>query len=158
MRLFYVALTRARDRLTLCGYAGKATPRAGNFPPWYDLAAAAFDRLPVATATTMKLEAPFDDLEQMETAIVRIHGERAPLLTAEAKAPSAAIILPAFATEKRGPGRCRLRALASDFADGRRGSRRSRTRAIPAGIECRAGSLSPWQPDPQAVRNFCRTS
>ncbi len=98
LRLFYVALTRARDRLTVCGYAGKATPRAGNFPPWYDLAAAAFDRLPVATAP-MTLAAPFDDLEQVETAIVRIHGERAPLLMAQANVPSAAIPLPAFATE-----------------------------------------------------------
>jgi ATP-dependent helicase/nuclease subunit A len=40
-RLLYVALTRARDRLYVCGWQGKKRP-AGS---WYDLVAKAFDRL-----------------------------------------------------------------------------------------------------------------
>ena len=45
-RLLYVALTRARDRLYVCGYLGSRNAEKG--PPqgsWYDLVAAGFDRL-----------------------------------------------------------------------------------------------------------------
>jgi ATP-dependent helicase/nuclease subunit A len=45
-RLLYVALTRARDRLYVCGYLGNRNAEKG--PPqgcWYDLIAAGFDRL-----------------------------------------------------------------------------------------------------------------
>lgn len=46
-RLLYVALTRARDRLYVCGYLG--TRNADKGPPpgsWYDLVATGFDHLP----------------------------------------------------------------------------------------------------------------
>ncbi|PJI42014.1 double-strand break repair helicase AddA [Ferrovibrio sp.] len=46
-RLLYVALTRARDRLYVCGYLGVRNAEKG--PPqgsWYDLVAAGFDHLP----------------------------------------------------------------------------------------------------------------
>ncbi|WP_341909889.1 double-strand break repair helicase AddA [Ferrovibrio terrae] len=45
-RLLYVALTRARDRLYVCGYLGSRNAEKG--PPqgsWYDLVSAGFDRL-----------------------------------------------------------------------------------------------------------------
>jgi ATP-dependent helicase/nuclease subunit A len=41
-RLFYVALTRARDRLCICGFEGKKGVRAGS---WYELAQAAAKQL-----------------------------------------------------------------------------------------------------------------
>ncbi len=99
LRLFYVALTRARDRLTVCGYLGKTAPRTGTFPSWYELAAEAFAALPV-TEEVMPLAAPFDDLEQNEQAVVKIYGERSPLLTAEARIRPADIVLPAFAVDR----------------------------------------------------------
>ena len=37
LRLFYVALTRARDRLSLCGYKGRKDPTS-HYPSWYELA------------------------------------------------------------------------------------------------------------------------
>ena len=43
-RLFYVALTRARDRLCICGFESKRGVRAGS---WYELAQAAAQRLGV---------------------------------------------------------------------------------------------------------------
>lgn len=50
-RLLYVALTRARDRLYVCGYLGLRNAEKGPPPgSWYDLVAAGFDRLtPVET-------------------------------------------------------------------------------------------------------------
>lgn len=45
-RLLYVALTRARDRLYVCGYLGNRNAEKGPPPgSWYDLVAAGFDRL-----------------------------------------------------------------------------------------------------------------
>jgi ATP-dependent helicase/nuclease subunit A len=44
-RLLYVALTRAADRLYLCGFAGKPAAAAGS---WHDLAASALKKLPDA--------------------------------------------------------------------------------------------------------------
>lgn len=52
-RLLYVALTRARDRLYVCGYLGSRNAEKG--PPqgsWYDLVSAGLDRLsPLQTVT-----------------------------------------------------------------------------------------------------------
>ena len=98
LRLFYVAATRARDRLTICGYIGRTSPRAGNFAPWYDLAAEAFDRLP-ATEEVMALTAPFNDIDQVDRATMRIHGKRSPLLPTEARFRAEDEPLPAFATD-----------------------------------------------------------
>jgi ATP-dependent helicase/nuclease subunit A len=42
-RLLYVALTRATDRLVVCGWRGKPTPKQEC---WYELVSRAFDRLP----------------------------------------------------------------------------------------------------------------
>ncbi len=99
LRLLYVALTRARDRLTLCGYAGKkAASKNAVFDPWYDLLADAMARLPDATAEVMPLKAPFDDLEQAQQAIVTLYGARSPLLTAEATILAPEVILPDFVT------------------------------------------------------------
>lgn len=45
-RLLYVALTRARDRLYICGYLNSRTAEKGPPPGcWYDLVANGFDRL-----------------------------------------------------------------------------------------------------------------
>ncbi|MBW8881443.1 MAG: PD-(D/E)XK nuclease family protein, partial [Asticcacaulis sp.] len=97
LRLLYVAMTRARDRLTLCGYVGSRAPAAGNFPSWYDLAEAAFARLPDPYLEVMKLAAPFDDGELVEDAPVRLFGLRSEALTAEAMIKPPETPLPAFA-------------------------------------------------------------
>ena len=97
LRLFYVAATRARDRLTVCGYLGKTAQRPGHFPPWYDLAADAFDRLPV-TDEAMPLVAPFDDLDRAKEAVIRVYGRHAPVLAVEARTGTEDTLLPAFAT------------------------------------------------------------
>ncbi len=100
LRLLYVALTRARDRLTLCGYAGKkATGKNNAFDPWYDLLADAFARLPDTTVEAMPLKAPFDDQEQVKETVVTLYGARSPLLTAEAAIRPEAVILPDFVTQ-----------------------------------------------------------
>jgi ATP-dependent helicase/nuclease subunit A len=49
-RLLYVALTRARDRLYVCGYLGSRDAEKGPQQGcWYDLVAAGFDHLPSTT-------------------------------------------------------------------------------------------------------------
>ncbi|ESQ85301.1 double-strand break repair helicase AddA [Asticcacaulis benevestitus] len=99
LRLLYVALTRARDRLTLCGYAGKkATGKNNAFAPWYDLLSDAFARLPETTLEPMALKAPFDDEEQIKEAVVTLYGARSPLLSAEAAVLAPEVILPDFVT------------------------------------------------------------
>ena len=99
LRLLYVALTRARDRLTLCGYAGKrAASKSAALAPWYDLLSDAMARLPETTVEAMSLKAPFDDQEQAQQAIVTLYGARSPLLTAEAAIRTPEIILPDFVT------------------------------------------------------------
>ena len=97
LRLFYVACTRARDRLTICGYAGARAARNGRFPGWHDLAADAFTRLAVAEEV-MTLTAPFDDADMAREARVLVHGRRSPAMAAEAALASDAPPLPAFAT------------------------------------------------------------
>jgi ATP-dependent helicase/nuclease subunit A len=59
-RLLYVALTRAQDRLYVCGYLGSRDAEKGPQQGcWYDLVAAGFDHLP-ATATT-QIPLPWGD-------------------------------------------------------------------------------------------------
>ena len=100
LRLLYVALTRARDRLTLCGYAGKrAASKSAAFDPWYDLLADAMMRLPETTAQPMVLKAPFDDQEQTQEAVVTLYGARSPLLAAEAATLAPEVILPDFVNQ-----------------------------------------------------------
>lgn len=64
-RLLYVALTRARDRLYICGYLGVRNAEKG--PPqgsWYDLVATGFDRL----APTQIIALPWgDEARRFET-------------------------------------------------------------------------------------------
>lgn len=96
LRLLYVALTRARDRLTLCGFAGKKAPAPGRFAPWYDLLAQAFDEM-AGEAELMRLRAPFDDQEMTREVSIRIYGQRAPSLTPEAAVTAVRAALPAFA-------------------------------------------------------------
>jgi ATP-dependent helicase/nuclease subunit A len=99
LRLLYVALTRARDRLTLCGYAGKKAAGKNNaFDPWYDLLSNAFDRLE-HSVEAMPLKAPFDDLEQAQTAVIRLYGQRSATLAAEAAITPPEVILPGFVTQ-----------------------------------------------------------
>lgn len=59
-RLLYVALTRARDRLIVCGYSQKKSPPAGN---WYDLILKGLTSLspeqverPIGTVLTLRSE------------------------------------------------------------------------------------------------------
>lgn len=118
LRLFYVALTRARDRLTLCGYRGSRAAN-GPFPDWYDLAQDGFDRLPresvvgVELETVVELGAPKAPSEKWEPVFgsegasknahepsdkteLLLFGARAPLMTAEAQAAQIQTGLPAF--------------------------------------------------------------
>ena len=98
LRLLYVALTRARDRLTLCGYAGKRAPSKNTaFDPWYDLLSNAFDRLDHSLEAIL-LKAPFDDLEQAQAAVIRLYGQRSATLAAEAAIAPPEVILPDFVT------------------------------------------------------------
>ncbi|MDC7676861.1 double-strand break repair helicase AddA [Asticcacaulis machinosus] len=94
LRLFYVALTRARDRLTVCGYQGK---RAGTGRSWYGLAADAFSRLPVGevSAVNMALRADFG-LDEPDRAQVMIYGARAGTYVADEKSVRAKSPLPEF--------------------------------------------------------------
>jgi len=98
LRLFYVALTRARDRLTLCGWCGKRAAAQGNFPDWYALAQEAFARLPDDRVSTevMRLRAPFNDGELAETAEIRLYGGRSAAMTAEARLRPPETPLPDF--------------------------------------------------------------
>ncbi len=99
LRLLYVALTRARDRLTLCGYAGKkAAPKGAAFDPWYDLLSDAMARLPDTTVEGMTLKAPFDDQEQTQQAVVTLYGARSLRLSTEAAIRTPDVILPDFVT------------------------------------------------------------
>ncbi len=97
LRLFYVAVTRARDRLTVCGYAGKRAASKGTFPAWYDLAADALASLDV-TEEIMDLKAPFDDFELNKQAVIRIFGQRSATVAPEARVKPQAVQLPAFIT------------------------------------------------------------
>ena len=97
LRLLYVALTRARDRLTICGYAGKKQPPLGTFPGWYDLAVEAFGRLDT-TEEVMALKAPFDDEFRINEAIYRIFGEAAPCLAPDAAVRARHVVLPDWIT------------------------------------------------------------
>ncbi|WKL58221.1 double-strand break repair helicase AddA [Asticcacaulis sp. ZE23SCel15] len=96
LRLFYVALTRARDRLTVCGYQGK---RAGIGRSWYGLAADAFSRLPVGevSAVDMPLRADFG-LDDPGRAQVLVYGARAGTYVADEKSLRAKAPLPEFLT------------------------------------------------------------
>ncbi|WP_443748919.1 double-strand break repair helicase AddA [Asticcacaulis solisilvae] len=98
LRLFYVAVTRARDRLTICGFAGKRAQAKGLFPGWYEMADAGFDRLD-AGAETMDLAAPFDEMDMREIAVIRTFGERPPVMAAEARLAAARVVLPDFVTQ-----------------------------------------------------------
>ncbi|MDC7693050.1 double-strand break repair helicase AddA [Asticcacaulis sp. DXS10W] len=102
LRLFYVALTRARDRLTLCGYRGSRATN-GPFPDWYDLAEAGFRRLPGedVSAEALGMIVEFGtpkDQEPTKTTEVVLFGKRAPLMPAQAQALQAKTDLPAFVT------------------------------------------------------------
>jgi ATP-dependent helicase/nuclease subunit A len=98
LRLFYVAVTRARDRLTICGFTGKRAQARGPFPGWYEMADAAFDRLD-AGSETMDLAAPFDEMDMREMAVIRTFGQRPPTLPAEARIAAARVVLPDFVTK-----------------------------------------------------------
>jgi ATP-dependent helicase/nuclease subunit A len=97
LRLFYVAVTRARDRLTLCGYAGKRAASKGLYPAWYDLAADAMASLEVREEV-MDLKAPFDDFELNKQAVIRIFGQRSAKVAPEARVKPQFVQLPAFIT------------------------------------------------------------
>ncbi|HVZ29514.1 MAG TPA: double-strand break repair helicase AddA [Asticcacaulis sp.] len=97
LRLFYVAVTRARDRLTVCGYAGKKAAPRGLYPAWYDLAADAMANLEV-TEEVIDLTAPFDDFEMSKQAVIRVFGRRSAIVAAEARPRPQAVVLPPFIT------------------------------------------------------------
>ncbi len=96
LRLLYVALTRARDRLTLCGYSGARAAPAGAYPGWHELMSDAFDRLPDVAVERLMPTAPFDDTD--EPVEIRLYGARSPTLAAEARIAPAETVLPGFAT------------------------------------------------------------
>ena len=97
LRLFYVAVTRARDRLTVCGFCGKRQPARTLFPGWYEMADAAFNRLD-AQSELMDLAAPFDDMDMRETCVIRTYGQRPAVMEAEARIAAARVVLPDFIT------------------------------------------------------------
>ena len=96
LRLFYVALTRARDRLTLCGYDTKNKPATGAFPSWYDMAVAALNDQE-AGAYDMAVSVPFS-LEAAKTVRVRTLGVKPSCLTQPDAPISSADSLPDWVT------------------------------------------------------------
>lgn len=105
LRLFYVAVTRARDRLTICGFQGKRAYN-GNYPDWYDLAADGFARLGEAvSACDMPSVIDFglpkdlvDDSRDIRRAQVLVHGAPAPHLPPLTDSEVTRSVLPAFVT------------------------------------------------------------
>ncbi|MFT4090302.1 MAG: double-strand break repair helicase AddA [Asticcacaulis sp.] len=106
LRLFYVAVTRARDRLTLCGFQGKRAYN-GNYPDWYDLSADGFARLgDTVSAVDMPSVIDFglpkdvvDDDRDLTRAQVLVYGEVAPLMPQQSKAEVAHSALPEFVSQ-----------------------------------------------------------
>src|SRR5690606_36166950 len=97
-RLFYVALTRAEDRLYIAGYRGKQAPRDGC---WYSLAQNAFPA-GVETAPFLLGGAPVTDAAGVQLMTRRLrHPQTVPPDIAPAPAETAAdalrLPLPAFA-------------------------------------------------------------
>jgi ATP-dependent helicase/nuclease subunit A len=86
LRLFYVALTRARDRLILCGRLDKAQSKTGEpaGESWYALARAALDHPTIAPETREIAGA------------VRRFGPDPAVLAADLPAPPPAVALPAW--------------------------------------------------------------
>jgi ATP-dependent helicase/nuclease subunit A len=75
-RLLYVALTRARDRLVVCGFEGKRGIKEGS---WYDLARRAADELGIALAAdgeTRVLGDAADDVLAPTTAAAAVAAPR----------------------------------------------------------------------------------
>ena len=97
LRLLYVALTRARDRLLICGYAGKRAASVGTFPGWYDLAIEAFNKLD-SREEVMALSAPFDDELRIKEAVYRVYGASPAVVGAEAARVATQVSLPAWIT------------------------------------------------------------
>ena len=106
LRLFYVAVTRARDRLTVCGFQGKRA-YSGSYPDWYDLAADGFARLGEAvSAVDMPSIIDFglpkdteDDGRDSTRAQVLVYGDGAPLLSPHREADVTHTALPAFVSQ-----------------------------------------------------------
>ncbi|MGE4529453.1 MAG: PD-(D/E)XK nuclease family protein, partial [Rhodospirillaceae bacterium] len=91
-RLLYVAMTRAEDRLTVCGWEMRQSPAA---PSWHDLMRAGMQRLGAAEEEDPALSAAFGG----PTAALRWRGlapAAAAPRAAEAAAPAAAPALPAW--------------------------------------------------------------
>ena len=97
LRLLYVALTRARDRLLICGYAGKRQAPVGTFPGWYDLAIEAFNRLD-SREEVMALAAPFDDEFRIKEAVYRVYGQPPAIVAPEAPRAATRVSMPAWIT------------------------------------------------------------
>jgi ATP-dependent helicase/nuclease subunit A len=98
LRLYYVALTRARDRLTVCGYRGKRAGKQGTFDPWYDLAEQAFARLPEGEVTARKLKAHADFAIEGADDVIEVltYGQPAPGLPRAEEVHSARPPLPPY--------------------------------------------------------------
>jgi ATP-dependent helicase/nuclease subunit A len=81
-RLLYVALTRARDRLIVCGFEGKKGVREGS---WYDLARAAAERigLPIERdgETIHVIGEAGDDIAVQQSSSIKPARETPPWLT-----------------------------------------------------------------------------
>lgn len=76
LRLFYVALTRARDRLTVCGYSSLKNEANSNYPRWYAMAEEAIQAAHGATPEPMKVNESFSETYE-ETVPIWVAGQRA---------------------------------------------------------------------------------
>ncbi|MBU8536977.1 double-strand break repair helicase AddA [Falsiroseomonas tokyonensis] len=123
-RLLYVALTRAEDRLLVCGWQRKR-PKSRDFPEscWYDLVAQGFSRLPT---TELPLEAP-PGLGFAATTLRRLDSrqEVPPVPDGRDTPPAAAADLPDWA-RRPAPPEVTLDALAPSAVP------REETRETPA--------------------------
>jgi ATP-dependent helicase/nuclease subunit A len=105
LRLLYVALTRARDRLTLCGYRTKKVS-SGLFPDWYDLALEGLDRLgPCVSEFNMTKLVDFGgDFDPKDLSLpIKLYGAQSPALGAPSNPLNQRQALPSFATEPPSP-------------------------------------------------------
>jgi ATP-dependent helicase/nuclease subunit A len=100
-RLLYVALTRAKDELHICGFEGKRGVRTGS---WYDL------MLPIAEARGLVIG---EDEEIIREPASAVKSEQIP-------SPSLAVELPVWAREPARQERSRPRLIRpSEAADGK---------------------------------------
>ncbi|MEO1706116.1 MAG: double-strand break repair helicase AddA [Pseudomonadota bacterium] len=125
-RLLYVAATRARDWLFICGYEGrgKPNPEKKNFKPeeasWYELSQIAFDKLRAGGEEIVReASCPWDGESQTLTAAqtAQINGDPTPTDAPLTMAGDDEPAIPVWMTEPAAAERARVRLAPSHAAD-----------------------------------------